>query len=86
MATEIILREGTLNDDTLTMADKGFHYQNGHACGKFLVTYWTFANEWSSRKNQFVAKTVENALKRYQKLCGRLDEETIYSVYGCIAE
>lgn len=64
---EIVLNEGVLNDDTLQIADEGMVFVNGHVRGKFLVTYWTFANEWCNHKHQFIAKTAENALKRYKK-------------------
>lgn len=82
----IVLREGALNDDTIEVARPGHHYQNGHATGKYLVTYWTFANEWCNHKHQFIAKTIENALKRYQREKGKLEEGTIDSVYACLAE
>lgn len=65
--SEYIINEGALNDDTLQIADEGMVFVNVHARGKFLVTYWTFANEWCDAKHQFVAKTLENALKRYKR-------------------
>lgn len=80
MSAEFILREGALNDDTLEVCDSGFHYQNGHATGRVLVTYWTFANEWCNHKHQFIAKTIENALKRYQRICGKLEDDVLDSI------
>ena len=78
---EYIINEGALNDDTLQVADDGFHYQNGHATGRFLVTYWTFANTWCNAKHQFIAKTVENALKRYKRETKRgIPEDFLYNV------
>lgn len=64
---EYIINEGALNDDTLQIADEGMVFVNGHVRGKFLVTYWTFANEWCNHKHLFIAKTMENALKRYKR-------------------
>jgi hypothetical protein len=86
MSAEFVLRERALYDDTLEVCDKGFHYQNGHATGRVLVTYWTFANEWCNHKHQFIAKTIENALKRYQRIKGMIDEETREYIYACLAE
>ena len=82
----IVLREGALNDDTIEVAQKGHHYINGHATGKYLVTYWTFANEWCNTPHYFIAKTIENALKRYQRIKGKIDEETREGIYACLAE
>lgn len=64
---EYVINEGALNDDTLQVADEGMVFVNGHVRGKFLVTYWTFANAWCNHKHQFIAKTLENALKRYKR-------------------
>ena len=76
MALAAILREGVLNDDTLEMADEGKIFLNGHVRGKFMVTHWTFANEWCNRKHQFIAKTFANAVKRYEKVTGiRFNED-----------
>lgn len=80
MATAFVLKEGALNDDTLEVCDNGFHYQNGHATGRVLVTYWTFANEWCNHKHQFIAKTIENAIKRYQRICGKLEDDVLDSI------
>lgn len=86
MATTFVLRAGALNDDTLSVCDNGFHYQNGHATGRVMVTYWTFANEWCNTPHHFIAKTVENALRRYQKECGKLDEEIMDGIYASLAD
>ena len=67
MSRLVVLIEGVLNDDTLEMADEGKIFLNGHVRGKFMVTHWTFANEWCNHKHQFIAKTFANAVKRYEK-------------------
>ena len=62
-----VLHEDVLNDDEIFMSEDGYSFVNGHSRGKFLVVYWTFANEWCNNKHQFIAKTYENAMKRYKR-------------------
>lgn len=78
------LRVGVLNDDTISMADDGYKFVNRHASGKFLVTYWTYANAWCNTKHQFVSKSLENAIKRYEKIRGKLSEEEKDSVINAM--
>lgn len=66
------LHEGVLNDDVLHKIKDGYHFSNGHSHGMYLVVYYTYASEWHNHKHQFIAKTYENAIKRYQKETGRL--------------
>lgn len=80
------LRVGVLNDDTIRMADDGYKFVNGHASGKFLVTYWTYANAWCNTKRQFVSKSFENAIKRYEKICGKLTKEEKDSVIAAMCD
>ena len=76
-----VINEGALNDDTLQVADEGMVFVNGHVRGKFLVTYWTFANTWCNAKHQFIAKTLENALKRYKRETKReIPEDIEYGI------
>jgi len=42
---EFILREGTLNDDTLMVASKGKIFKGGHIA---IVKIYTFATSWSN--------------------------------------
>lgn len=67
MKSEIILMQGALNDDTMRMASDNQHFYTPHSTGKFHVTYWTFANEWCNHRHDFLAKTFENAIKRYMR-------------------
>ena len=81
MANVIVLQEGALNDNELYIADPGKCF--GRRDYLFKVIYWTFANAWCNNKHVFYAKTLEAALKRYQRICGKLDEDTIDTVYCC---
>jgi len=83
MAIACILRERPLNDDTIFMAEPGKCFRRRDYLVK--VVYYRFANAWNDTKHVFYAQTLEAALKRYQRICGKLDDDTIDSVYCCAA-
>ena len=78
----MVLFEGALNDDEIDVADteNGYSFKRNGKCYEFRVTYWTFANEWCNHKHQFIAKTIENALKRYQRICGKIEDDVLDSI------
>lgn len=84
MAKTMILRENALTDDILRVADKGKCF--GRRDYKVQVVYYTYANEWGDHKHFFHAKTVGNALERYERIKGKIDEETREGIYACLAE
>lgn len=84
MATTMILRENALTDDILRVADKGKCF--GRRDYKVQVVYYTYANAWGDHEHFFHAKTVENALERYERIKGKIDEETREGIYACLAE
>jgi hypothetical protein len=43
-----ILKECVLNDDTLTVSDKGKIFKGGYIA---IVEHWTFQNSWSNKKH-----------------------------------
>lgn len=83
MATTMLLRENVLTDDILRVADKGKCF--GRRDYKCQVVYYTYANEWSEHKHVSHARTVESAIKRYERIKGKLDEETLSDIDTCLA-
>lgn len=83
-ATRITLREGVLNDDTMLVADEGYHFGSDNN-KKVLVDYYTYATEWSNHRHYFYADSVENALKHYEEICGKLTEEERDSIDACVS-
>ena len=43
-----ILKECVLNDDTLTVSDKGKIFKGGYIA---IIEHWTFQNSWSNKKH-----------------------------------
>ena len=83
MTTTMVLREDVLTDDILQVADNGKCF--GRRDYKVQVVYYTYANEWSNHEHFFHARTVESALKRYERIKGKIDEETRENIYICLA-
>lgn len=81
----MVLYEGVLNDDEVTVAntEKGYYFKVNGKLYKFKVTYWTFANEWCNHRHEFCSNSMEAALKRYQRETHRLTEEARDSVLYC---
>ena len=67
-----ILEEGALNDNEMHIADEGKCFKGGY---KVCVEYYTYANAWCNNKHVFFAKSVKNAIKRYEREYGKLDED-----------
>ena len=63
---ELTLFDGVLNsDEMMILKDKWYFVKHNKAQVK--ITFYTYANEWSDRKNERYFKTLENAVKWYKK-------------------
>lgn len=62
----LTLFEGVLNDDEIECLKSQYVY-TGRNNARYKITFYTFANEWSDKKNERYFKTIENALKWYKK-------------------
>lgn len=80
--TTITLREGVLNDDIIIVADDGYVINKRY---KYAVHYWTFASAWCNHEHVFYAHKYENAIKRYERLCGKLPKERKDEIIDCLA-
>lgn len=63
---ELTLFEGVLNSDEMMILKDRWCFVK-HNKAKVKITFYTFANEWSDRKNERYFKTLENAVKWYKK-------------------
>lgn len=57
MTTKHTLYEGVLNDDHLTKCDDG----------SVLITYYTYATEWSNNQHEKACYDIDRAVKWYQR-------------------
>ena len=59
-----ILREGTLNDNTLFIADEGKIFKGGY---KAILKEYTFQNHWQNKVNIKKFRTIETMQKYIDK-------------------
>lgn len=62
--TEFILREGTLNDNTLLLADKGKVFRGGYIA---IIKEYTFASSWHNNEHVKRFKTEKTLLAYLNK-------------------
>lgn len=70
------LHENPLTTDYVEIAPKGYHFKGGM---KYILHYYTYANEWSDRENIKRFKKLETLEKYYNKL-NRGDLYNDYSI------
>lgn len=70
------LHENPLTTDYVEIAEEGFIFKGGV---KYVLHYYTYANEWGDKENIKKFKKLETLEKFYKKL-GRGDLEDDYSI------
>lgn len=63
----LTLFEGVLNSDEIEILKSQYAYRL-KSCPRVKIEFYTFATEWSDKKNTRYFKTKENALKWYKKI------------------
>ena len=67
MLDRIELHENVLTTDYIEVAPDGYHFK-GHNGAKYLLVYYTYANEWSDRENVKYFKSYNRLREFYNKL------------------
>ena len=62
----LTLFTGVLNEDNVTVLNDGYYY-TGHNKSSVKLEYFTYANEWSDRKNVKFFQNLDNALTWYAR-------------------
>lgn len=71
MTNEMTIHENALTEDSVVKCADGFYFKN-HNGARYMLIYYTYANEWGDKANRIYGKTLDAVLKKYQKLTGRL--------------